>query len=191
MWRPTKRLSDFIQCMRRTWGMVKTTSENKPWKKTSKRRKTWVKSLTCLRVAGWNTITEDRVDKLKEWISPPLWLNSLEKAQDQRSPSTGLWLFGEPVFKSWLFNVTTPQMSIGRKTMHIKGIILSHYTSSTAQSWQPDYDQQNQDMVKLLYMALPLSIYCVLRINLVYLPPRTQTKWATSPSTSSKSSGKK
>jgi hypothetical protein len=57
-----------------------------------------------------------------EWISAPLWRDSFEKAQAQRSPSTGLWLFREPIFKSWLSNVAIPQISIGRKMMHIKGI---------------------------------------------------------------------
>jgi hypothetical protein len=63
-----------------------------------------------------------RVRHLKEWISPPLWQESFDHAQAQRTPSTGLWLFQEPTFRLWLSNVTKPLMSICQKTMFVKGI---------------------------------------------------------------------
>jgi len=66
-----------------------------------------------------------RIRDFKNWICPPLWHESLDRAKAQRSPSTGFWLLEDPDFQVWLSNTMNSQTSLGPKLMHIKGKSLS------------------------------------------------------------------
>jgi hypothetical protein len=72
------------------------------------------------------------VERIKNWLSPPEFLQELEEAQALRDEDTAYWLFDEPIFKAWReFDcLSAPSLAEGktdRRTLWVYGTLSCYY----------------------------------------------------------------